>query len=299
MQRIAEVVRSGRILVSDGAWGTLLQQKGLKAGECPELWNVERRPDVLDVAKSYIAAGADAILTNSFGASRLKLGLFGLADRASELNEAAAAVSREAAGADRYVLGSIGPTGKMLLMGDVTEEELYDSFCEQAIALERGGANAACIETMAAIDEAVQAVRAVQDNTNLEIACTFTFDLTANGEYRTMMGVTPQEMVDAIGAAGADILGTNCGNGFERMIGLVAEIRAAAPGVPILVHANAGMPENKAGVDVYPDTPEMMAAMLPRLFEAGANIVGGCCGTTPDHIRAIAAEVAKCNREQP
>lgn len=291
--KIVEAVKNGKTLVSDGAWGTFLQKKGMKPGECPELWCVEHRGDVLDIAKGYIEAGSDMIETDSFGGTSFKLEHYGLAERAAELNEAAASISREAAGDDKYVIASIGPTGKMLLMGDVTEEELYNGFKEQALALEKGGADAACIETMSAIDEAEIAVKAVKENTSLELICTFTFEKTANNDYRTMMGVSPSEMANAIIKAGADIIGTNCGNGMERMIDIVKEIRNVDANIPILVHANAGLPKNVDGVDVFPDSPEDMAGMVAAMTAAGANIIGGCCGTTPEHIKAIKEAVSK------
>jgi 5-methyltetrahydrofolate--homocysteine methyltransferase len=293
MKRIEEQVREGRILVSDGAWGTFLQKKGLRPGDCPELWCVERRADVLDVARSYVAAGADMIETNSFGGTRFKLEFYGLADRVEEINRAAAAISREAAGPDRHVIASIGPTGKMLLAGDVTEEQMAEAFREQALALEAGGADACCIETMSALDEACLTIQAVRRSTGLEIICTFTFEKTTRGEYRTMMGVSPAEMAEALPEAGARIIGANCGHGIAQMIEVVKEIRAAAPEIPILVHPNAGMPRQERNGVVFPETPEEMAGKVPALIEAGANIIGGCCGTTPAHIEAMAKAVRR------
>jgi 5-methyltetrahydrofolate--homocysteine methyltransferase len=164
---------------------------------------------------------------------------------------------------------------------------LYDAFKEQAMALEKGGADAVCIETMSDIGEAVQAIRAAKENTKLEVICTFTFEKTKRGDYRTMMGVSPVAAAEAALAAGADIIGANCGNGMEQMVDIVKEMRRAFPAAPILVQANAGLPVSVKGADVYPDTPEKMAGFVDSLLSAGANIIGGCCGATPAHIRAI------------
>jgi 5-methyltetrahydrofolate--homocysteine methyltransferase len=260
----------------------------LQPGECPELWNITHREDVLAIGRSFVDAGADMILTNSFGGNPTRLAHYGLQDRTSELNEVAAVISREAAGADRFVLGSIGPTGVLLMLGEVSEQTLYDGFRIQAESLKRGGVDAICVETMAAIDEACLAIRAARDSTDLEVICTFTFEKTLAGEYRSMMGVSPAEMVHAVKEAGAVIIGTNCGNGIEPMVGIVKEIRKVDPLTPVLVHANAGIPIFKDGKTVFPDTPELMASRVRELVASGANIVGGCCGTTPAHIRAMA-----------
>ncbi len=287
MKKILAEVSTGKVLVSDGAWGTFLQQKGLKPGECPEQWNVTRPNDVLDIAQSYFDAGADMVETNSFGGSRFKLAKYGFEDKVFEFNKAAAEISRQAAGPDRYVLGSVGPTGKLLLLEEVTEEELYDAFKEQSMALEAGGVNAIMIETMTDLDEARIAVKAAKENTSCEVFCTMTFEKIIGGGFRTMMGISPSEMAEALVEAGADLIGTNCGNGMENMIGMVQEIRSVNATIPVLVHANAGMPRLENGVTTFPETPEDMASRVKNIILAGANIVGGCCGTTPAHIGKV------------
>jgi len=287
MGKITDRIKQGKILVSDGAWGTFLHAKGLKPGQCPELWNIEHPDEVFDIAKSYIDAGADMVETNSFGGNSFKLIHYGLADRASELNQAAAAISRKAAG-DKFVLGSVGPTGKILMMGEVTPEEVYESFKEQVIALEKGGADAIIIETFTDIDEARLAIRAAKENTTREVICTMTFERTVDGEYRSMMGVSPTEMMQELIPEGVDIIGANCGNGIEGMIQIVKEIRLCNSVIPVLVHANAGMPIYDDGKTVFPESPMQTAGYVKEIIDAGVNIIGGCCGTTPEHIRQIA-----------
>ena len=284
MSKIIQEIKKGRVLVSDGAWGTFLQKKGLKPGECPEEWNISKPDDVFEIAQSYVNAGADMIETNSFGGSYFKLKNYGFETRVFEINKAAAEISRKAAGPDRFVLGSIGPTGKLLIMEEVTEDELYNAFKEQSMALEAGGADAIVIETMTDLEEARIAVKAAKENTSCEVICTMTFDKIIGGEYRTMMGISPTEMTEALVEAGAEVIGANCGNGIADMIGIVKEIRRANATIPILIHANAGMPHYHDGETTFPESPNDMAARVKEIVAAGANIIGGCCGTTPDHI---------------
>ena len=287
MRSIVKLLDKENILVSDGAWGTFLQKKGLAPGECPELWNLTRADDVLDIARSYVDAGSDLIETNSFGGSQFKLALYGLGDKVYEINKAAAEISRKAAGDKCLVMGSIGPTGKMIITGDVTYDELYEAFKVQAMALEEGGADALVSETMSDMEEAFAAVRASRDNTKCEVICTMTFEKSGEDSYHSMMGVTPTQMVQEMKATGVHVLGANCGNGIKDMVGIVKEIRREDAYIPILVHANAGAPIYEDGETIFPETPEQMGRYVGDLLSAGANIVGGCCGTSPEHIKEL------------
>lgn len=286
-KKIAHTLADAKVLISDGAWGTLLQAEGLQPGECPESWNLTHPEKVTAVAKAYIAAGSDLVETNSFGGSRFKLAHYGLTDQAFEINRKAAELSKQAAGEDHLVLGSVGPTGIILMMGEVSEQELYAAFKEQITALAKGGADAICIETMTDLSEALLAVQAAKEHTELEVICTMTFDKTLDGDYRTMMGVSVEQMTNELIHAGCDIIGTNCGNGMENMIPIVQIIRSINQDIPILVHANAGLPHLHNGQNVFDETPDITASFVPSLIQAGANIIGGCCGTTPQHIKRI------------
>jgi len=256
-------------------------------GECPELWNVERPEEVEDIARSYVEAGSNVIETNSFGASTYKLEAFGLADRCYELNKAAAEISCRAAGEKALVIGSVGPTGKMVMMGEVDEASLMAAMKEQARGLADGGVDGFVVETLSDLEEARITVGAIKAVCDLDVALTFTFSKTQTGEYRTMMGAGVPEYIDMCNRAGVDIIGANCGNGTAGMIEIVKEIRAIDADIPVLVHANAGLPEYHDGETVFPESPGEMAPQIKDLVDAGANIVGGCCGTTPEHIRRI------------
>ena len=280
------------LLVSDGAWGTRLQARGLASGDCPEAWNLDRPDDVRAVANEYVVAGSDLVLTNTFGGNEIKLAKYGREAEVEQLNLAGARLSVEAAGGHALVAASVGPTGEFVEpYGDMTEEEMEAVFARQIAALAQGGmVRAVCIETMTAIEEACCAVRAARRvDAGLEVIVTMTFDPTAHG-FRTMMGVAPERAAAELSEAGADILGTNCGNGSQQMVGVIAALRSATD-KPLLVHSNAGVPELVNGQTVFRESPATMAEYIKPLRDAGAQIFGGCCGTTPAHIAALRAAV--------
>jgi len=290
MMNFTNRIRAGEVLICDGAMGTQLIEQGLAAGECPESWCITHADVVREIAASYVSAGADIIETNSFGGNLHKLGAYGLADKLEEFNRAAAALAKKAMGSKGYVAGSVGPTG-LFVQGEggrIAASELYDSFARQAVALAEGGADAICIETMWSVREAEQAIRAAKESTSLPVICTFTFNVGAKG-YRTAVGVTPERAALAALEFGADVVGANCGNGLEQMIEITKLIRGAAPKSPILIQSNAGLPVFENGKTLYKQSPDFMASRVAELIAAGANIVGGCCGTTPAHIAAIHA----------
>ncbi|MCK5595195.1 homocysteine S-methyltransferase family protein [bacterium] len=287
MSLLLDRIKKGEILVSDGAMGTILQKKGLKAGGCPEEWNITNPDEVRAIAEAYLKAGSDIIVTNTFGGSRFKLAKFGLEKKVVEFNKAGVTLAKKAAlQCGGIVAGSVGQTGEFIQpLGLVTEDEMYDVFREQVLAQIQGGADAICIETMTSLEEASIAVKVVKENTNVPAIATMTFDNGTQG-YKTMMGVGVKEAVLGLEKAGADIIGTNCGNGIGPMVDIVREMRKYSS-KPILVHANAGVPELIDGKTCFRETPEDMVKKVPELIDAGANIIGGCCGTTPEHIRAI------------
>ncbi len=286
MGKLHDKLNISNILIGDGAWGTFLYQKGLQAGECPEYWNLIKPSEVLDIAKSYINAGSDIIETNSFGATSIKLAHFNLAAEAFKINFEAAAISRSAAGKSGIVLGSMGPTGKILMMGDISGDEMYLAFREQAIALEKGGADALIIETMSDLDEARLAYKAARENTECDIVVSFTYN-KAGEEYRTMMGVSPAEVMAEFTSNPMTIIGSNCGNGIRDMVPVAESMLSTNSPNILMIQANAGAPVYKDGKTIFPESPQEMIVYLPQLIHAGVRIIGGCCGTTPDHIRAF------------
>jgi 5-methyltetrahydrofolate--homocysteine methyltransferase len=283
---LSELLARKGVALSDGAWGTLLAARGLPPGTAPELWNLERPDEVRAVAAAYVAAGSDIVLTCTFGGTRFKLGKLGLAGKVEELNRRGAELSREAAAGKALVYASVGPTGEFLQpLGDISETDMTAAFAEQIRALAAGGADGICIETFTDLGEARCALRAVRETGELPAVISLTFDRGAGG-YATMMGVRPEQAAAELTAAGADAVGANCGAGIEQMVEIV-KLLAPATGLPVWAKANAGLPELVDGRTVFRQSPADFAARAGELRAAGARIVGGCCGTTPEHIKAL------------
>ena len=280
---------AGRPVVTDGAWGTQLQAQGLDSGECPDGWNLLYPERVEAVARAYVEAGSRVILTNTFRANRISLEASGLADRAAEINRRGVEISKFAPG--HLVFASMGPTGKLLAAGEVAAAEVAEAFAAQAGALAEAGADAILVETMSELEEAEIAIAAARA-TGLPVAASVVFDSGKNKD-RTMMGATPEQAAARLAEAGADIVGANCGRGIAGYVEICRRLRAAT-GRPIWIKANAGMPELVDGRAAYRTTPEEFASFVPALVEAGASFIGGCCGTTPDFIRAVKEKLDQC-----
>jgi 5-methyltetrahydrofolate--homocysteine methyltransferase len=271
-------------VVTDGAWGTQLQQRGLPIGACPDAWNLEQPNKVEDVARCYVEAGSRIILTNTFGANRFILGRQGLADRVADVNRAGVEISRRAASDKAAVFASVGPTGIMLMMGDVSPDAVQAAFAEQVQAIAEAGADGIVVETMSDPAEAALAVVAARE-TGLPVVACMTFDSGPNKD-RTLMGATPERAAGELIAAGADVVGSNCGHGIAGMVEICRRYRTVTD-CPLWIKANAGLPEMVDGQTVYRQTPREFAAYVPQLIEAGASLIGGCCGTSPEYIRAV------------
>ena len=284
--KILDRLKNNEILIFDGATGTYLQKKGLIAGDSPEKMNIENPEIVKMMAKHYYDAGSDIVLTNSFGGNKYMLKKYGIEDKFYEVNRLAAELAKSVAPLGKYVCGSIGPTGEFLEpLGNISESEMYDVFTVMCKAFEDGGADAVMIETQLGLEEASLGIKAAKDHTNLTVMSTMVFDKGPRG-YFTMMGVTPESAAMGLLDAGADIVGTNCGNGIEKMIEIATLMRQATDKY-LVVQSNAGIPSIIKGKVVYPESPEFMAEKYKKLSEIPVNILGGCCGTTDNHIRAL------------
>lgn len=287
MRHFLDRLREGEVLVADGAMGTMLLRHGLRPGECPETLNLTR-PEILEqIARRYLDAGADLIQTNTFGGSPLKLATHGRAAEADEINRNAVLAVRRVVGQRAYVCGSCGPTGRILMpYGDADPEEVRRSFRRQMESLIDAGVDLICVETMTDLTEASLAVEAAREIAPATpIMATMTFDRTPRGFY-TIMGVTIERAAAGLEEAGADVVGSNCGNGSENMVE-IARIFRERTDLPLVIQSNAGLPEIRHGEIVYKETPEFMAEKARAMLAIGVSIIGGCCGTTPDHVRAI------------
>jgi 5-methyltetrahydrofolate--homocysteine methyltransferase len=283
-----DLLRKKAALLSDGAWGTELAARGLPPGHVPELWNAECPGAVEAVARAYVEAGSDIILTNTFGGTPWKLEKVGLAARTAELNRLGVEISRRAAAGRALVFASIGPTGEFVApLGTRTDEEFVACFAEQIAACVAGGADGLCIESFSALDEATAALRAARQVCSLPVVVSLTFTKGPRG-YATMMGVRPDQAAAALDAAGADLIGANCGAGIEQAVEIARLLRPATRR-PLWIKPNAGLPELVDGQTVFRQSPADMAARVRDLLEAGASVLGGCCGSTPAHLRALAA----------
>ena len=288
---IKQLLESGPVLL-DGGWGTELQLRGLEIGQHPDLWNFSHPEKVEAVARSYVEAGSQIILTNTFGSTRFTLTKHGFQDKVAEINQAGVQISKRAANGRAKVFASIGPTGMMLMSGNITPVEMENAFHEQAVAIAQAQPDGIVIETMCDPEEAVLAVKAAK-STGLPVVACLVFDSGKNKD-RTMMGTTPEQAVERLTEAGADIIGANCGQGVDGFLPICERMRKVTD-LPLWMKANAGLPEVVDGKAVYKQTPEQFAAKILELTQAGANFVGGCCGTTPAFIAAVKKELAKAS----
>jgi len=278
-----QLIAAGPVL-TDGAWGTQLQARGLAVGDFPDEWNLTHPDKVSEVAAAYVRAGSQVILTNTFGANRVRMAGHADVSRLEQVNRRGVELSRAAAGSQAAVFASIGPSGKMLVSGEVSEEELASAYAEQARVLAAAGADALVVETMADLSEAILAVKAAK-GTGLPVVACMVFDSGKNKD-RTIMGTTPEQAAQALSAAEADVIGANCGQGISGFVSICRRLRASCSR-PIWIKANAGLPVMVNGKPEYQTTPEEFASFLPALIEAGASFIGGCCGTSPAFIAAL------------
>jgi 5-methyltetrahydrofolate--homocysteine methyltransferase len=287
MKGILERLKNAELLVGDGAMGTMLFRKGLKQGDPPESVCLEH-PEILeDIAGAYLEAGADLIETNTFGGSPLKLADSGLQDKMKDINRIAVEKVRKVVGDKAYVSGSVGSCGKLLLpYGNIEPDIVRQNFIEQSKVLINSGVDLLCIETMIDLRESLLAIEAVRSlSSDIPIIATLTFNVNPQGFY-TIMGNDIKTTCSELEKAGADIVGSNCGNGINNMVKIAEEFKKYT-NLPVIIQSNAGLPELKGNEIYYNEGPELFAQKTLQLIKLGISIIGGCCGTTPDHIKAI------------
>ncbi len=293
MDKLYTLLQSGKPILLDGAMGTMLMEAGLESGDSPEEWNTLHPEKVREIHRAYIQAGSRIILTNTFGGTSIRMETHGLADRVFELNKKAAENARaEADGAPHPVLvaGSMGPTGQLLEpLGTLSISDAEQSFADQAAGLAAGGVDLFWVETMSDLTEVKAAVVGIRSVSNLPIAATMSFD----SHGHTMMGVSPEQAVKELGEMDIQLLGANCGTGSDELIEAIKKMRAANPTLPLIAKANAGIPKMVGTKVVYDGSPEVMAAYAVDAWKEGATLIGGCCGSTPDHVRAMAEALAE------
>ncbi len=289
--RFLETLASGQILVADGATGTNYQARGLERGRAPEQWLFEAPEKVVQLHRDFIQAGSNIILTNTFGATRLRLAHAGLEDRVAEVNRRAVELARQAAtGTDVFVAGSMGPTGQLLEpYGELAREEAIAAFAEQARALAEAGVDFLVIETQFDLGEATAAIEGARSAAQLPIVCSFSYDMGTH----TMMGLQPAQVAQELTALNVDVIGINCGRSLDENLAGLKAMRAVTT-KPLWMKPNAGLPRmTDDDVAIYEVAPERMGEQAAQWLEAGAQIIGGCCGTSPDHLREIARAAAR------
>ena len=291
MEILGKTWGKGEVLLADGAWGTEFFKRGLMQGSPPDEWNLTHPEIVREITRDYLDAGASVILTNTFGANRFRLEAHGLSGKVREINIRAAELAREVVGQRALVAGDIGPSGRIMAMGEVTSEDLAAAFTEQARALLDGGVDWIVVESMADAEEMEIAVRAASDAAGVPVVASMTYNRTPRG-YRTMMGNSPETCVRKAESAGASLIGANCGTGIEDYVPLAPVLRELTS-QPLWMKANAGVPQLVGGRVTYPLTPEQYASFVPALVEAGVDVIGGCCGTDPRFIREVGKSIAR------
>jgi 5-methyltetrahydrofolate--homocysteine methyltransferase len=293
MNTILDLLKSGNPILLDGAMGTMLFEAGLETGDPPEEWNIKKPDEIRKVYRAYIEAGSQIILTNSFGGTSIRLALHKLEDQVAAFNKAAANIARQEAdqaGREIFVAGSIGPSGQIMEpVGTLSFQEAANAFKEQAASLQEGGVDLFWIETMSDLEEVKAAVAGIREVSDLPIAVSMSFDTHGH----TMMGVAPEQAVEELGKLDLIAYGANCGTGSDELIEVIQKMQQADPEAILIAKANAGIPQVHGSEVIYNGSPEVMAEYAQEVFQAGASMIGGCCGNKPDHVAAMAEALSE------